>query len=94
MPVLEAQVEGPVCKAAYDLYGVLNIKLYMPGWPDRLFLIPGGKVLFIEFKRPNGGVVSKIQIHIHKLLTTFGFDVQIHDSKKEALQAIARKLET
>lgn len=31
------------------------------GWPDRLCVLPGGVHMFIELKRPKGGVLSRQQ---------------------------------
>jgi hypothetical protein len=31
------------------------------GIPDRLVVLPGGRVLFIEVKKPKGGVIGKLQ---------------------------------
>lgn len=42
------------------------------GWPDRLVILPGGVVAFIEVKRPKGGVVSRLQKEKLKELTALG----------------------
>lgn len=49
----EATVERKVCRDAEKL-GVPNVKIKMPGWPDRQFFIIGGRSLFIEFKNQSG----------------------------------------
>lgn len=44
--------------------GGLCLKWVCPGWsgvPDRIILLPGGRVIFAETKRPQGGRVSKLQ---------------------------------
>lgn len=46
-------VERKVCADAAKL-GVPNVKIKMPGWPDRMFMIVGGRPLFIEFKNQSG----------------------------------------
>ena len=40
------------------------LKWVCPGWtgvPDRIVLLPGGKVVFVELKRPKGGRLSPMQ---------------------------------
>jgi hypothetical protein len=53
-------------------------KLRMPwftGVPDRLVLLPGGRVFFVELKRPKGGKLSRRQEIVHGQLKTLGFKV-------------------
>ena len=44
------------------------------GVPDRIVLLPGGRIIFIETKRPRGGVVSKLQKYWHRKLRGLGFE--------------------
>ena len=86
----EAKIERAVV-AKMRAIGVKVIKLDTSsetGWPDRIVLIPGGRPLFIEFKRPGGGVLSPKQGHIIGWLQAIGYDVQVHDNVKEAVKAI------
>jgi len=56
--------------------GGLCLKWVCPGWsgvPDRIILLPGGRVLFAETKRPKGGEVRKLQEWWHKKLKDLGF---------------------
>lgn len=58
----EASIERAVCARA-KACGWLPIKLGGPGdrgKPDRLFIGPGGQVIFAEFKRP-GRKPTKLQ---------------------------------
>lgn len=76
--------------------GVISIRMsFMPGarqgWPDVLFLVPGGRPLFIEFKKP-GGKATKLQEHRIQQLRKLGYDVEIHDQEDTAKRAIARAL--
>lgn len=44
--------------------GGLCLKWVCPGWagvPDRIVLLPGGRIIFVELKRPKGGVLSERQ---------------------------------
>jgi uncharacterized protein YyaL (SSP411 family) len=90
----ESSIEIKVCNKAFGL-GVRGIKLNIKsstGWPDRMFLIPGGRPLFIEFKKP-GEKPTKKQLHIHTLLRELGYQVEVHDDATTAVQAIAKALE-
>lgn len=53
-------------------------KLRMPwftGVPDRLVLLPGGRVRFVELKRPKGGKLFTRQTIVHGQLRKMGFYV-------------------
>jgi len=56
------------------------------GLPDRLVLMPGGQVFFVELKT-TGQKPRKIQKAIHKKLQKLGFAVYIVDST-ETLKAL------
>lgn len=61
------------------------------GWPDRLIIGPDAKILFIEFKRPDGrGRTSKLQDYIIGKLKDYGFKVIIVESASEALKAVSK----
>ena len=78
---LELDVEKKVCARA-DRMGILHVKLNIRGrrgWPDREFLIRGGKPLFIEFKRP-GEEPEPIQEFIHGQLRDAGYTVLVIDN--------------
>ena len=72
MPVLK-QLESAIearAVAKIKKLGVMSRKMNgmgYRGWPDRLFILPGGKSVFIEFKRP-GGTLTALQAHIHEEL--------------------------
>ena len=58
----------------------LCLKWVCPGWsgvPDRIILLPGGRVLFAETKRPKGGHVEPLQVWWHKTLRRLGFTVWV-----------------
>lgn len=57
-------------------YGGWCLKWVCPGWagvPDRIVLLPGGRIVFVETKRPKGGRLDKRQIRWAQILTDFGF---------------------
>lgn len=55
-------------------------------WPDRLILLPNGKSVLIEFKRP-GGELSPGQRQEIKELRALGHRVAVCESVEEAIRA-------
>jgi hypothetical protein len=53
--------------------------IHVAGIPDRLCLLPGGVVVFVELKAP-GEKPRKLQVHWHKKLRGLGFRVDVVDS--------------
>ncbi|NRG44208.1 VRR-NUC domain-containing protein [Bacillus sp. CRN 9] len=51
------------------------------GVPDRLVLLPGKKIVFVELKAP-GKKPSPIQLAQHRKITKLGFEVFVIDSKE------------
>lgn len=51
------------------------------GIPDRLVLLPGGIVAFIELKRPVGGAFEPLQERWHGKLRQLGFRVYVCNTK-------------
>lgn len=65
-----------------DDTGGMAVKLlsqFLRGLPDRMFLLKGGRVLFVEFKS-TGKKPTKIQEYIHKRIQALGFPVLVVDS--------------
>lgn len=63
MVITEKNVEDYL-KIKVEDAGGMYIKLpaiYTEGIPDRLILMPGGKLAFAELKRPKGGSLSALQ---------------------------------
>lgn len=94
MPRKENRIEVGACTTALARLQVPNIGLKMllganTGWPDRMFLLGNGAVLFIEFKDPDEGEIAPKQQYMINLLRSMGYDVQIHDNKDAAVQAIS-----
>ena len=85
--VLERTIENRVVKLAKERWGIISRKMNGMGfnsWPDRMFLIPNGRPLFIEFKRP-GNVVTPDQAALHVRLRSAGYDVSVCDDAEQAL---------
>ncbi len=71
--------------------GGLAPKLVSPGFdgmPDRLLLLPGGKVAFVEVKAP-GQKPRPLQLSRHKLLTGLGFRVFVLDDVRQVGEIIS-----
>lgn len=51
----------------------------MSGVPDRLCLLPGGRVVFVELKAP-GQRPTPLQLRMHQMLSALGADVRVLDS--------------
>lgn len=77
MTVLEKEIESNL-RDMVKRNGGLCLKWVCPGWsgvPDRIILLPGGKIIFCELKRPRGGRVSKLQAWWRDKLRALGFTV-------------------
>jgi|SRR6267378_11218 len=86
---LEIDIEEEACTKALDL-GVTNVKMKFAGvvgYPDRQFFIPGGRPLFIEFKRPGEPLRAGQKIIIRRL-RYYGYQVEICDTVNEAIEFI------
>ena len=62
--------------------------LVYPGIPDRMILLPGGRVIFMELKRPVGGRFEKLQPWWLRTLARLGFPVHVCRTKQEVDDAI------
>lgn len=65
-----------------DDIGGMAVKLlsqFLRGLPDRMFLLKGGIVIFVEFKS-TGKKPTKIQEYVHKRIQALGFPVLVVDS--------------
>lgn len=48
------------------------------GWPDRICILPNGKIGFVEVKAP-GKQPRPLQLHRHEQLRALGFQVYVLD---------------
>ena len=78
---MEKQIEKHLVEAVEQLGG-LCVKfppLFFRGFPDRIVLLPGGAVVFVETKAP-GQRPRLIQRKVHDHLRRLGFQVEVLDS--------------
>lgn len=80
-------------------HGGMCRKWVCPGWagaPDRILLLPGGLVMFVELKRPTGGEVGKLQDWWAEKLRDLGFPhffVKNHEDVKALEALIVQRLQ-
>src|SRR5690606_36858510 len=68
------------------------LKFISPGWsgaPDRLVLLPAGKIIFVELKAP-GKKPRPLQLKRHEELRQLGFHVEVFDSPEGVVEFIRR----
>jgi len=53
------------------------------GWPDRIVLLPGGTLVWVELKRPHGGRISGAQLLAHEDLRRLGQQVVVCRTREE-----------
>lgn len=74
MTPLEKEIERKLVDLVKK-YGGRCEKWVCPGWsgvPDRIVILPGGTVMFVETKRPKGGRYSALQDKWRDWLTALG----------------------
>lgn len=87
---LESYVERRNLKPAIERLGGVCWKLMpvsMRGIPDRLILLPGARVYFVETKGSEKEPRAS-QLIVHKLLKRLGFEVWVIRNKQEVEQFI------
>lgn len=58
--------------------------LSFTGFPDRIVLMPLGRVYFVELKS-EGKKPTKIQLAVHRILQDLGFQVSVVDREEKLL---------
>lgn len=81
LPESEKTLEKKVAAKIESLGGwsIKMLSTYVTGLPDRLCLLPGGKVLFVEVKT-TGKKPTKIQERVHDRIRKLGFKVLVIDN--------------
>lgn len=86
----EITVEDFLCDEV-ERRGGFTIKLSPKGYkgiPDRLVLLPGGVIIFIELKRPRGGVFARLQKWWRDRIRHVGAAWAICRTHEEVLQVL------
>ena len=88
----EKQIEQQLCHAAREQGGIA-MKLASPsfaGLPDRMVLLPGGHIGFVEVKAP-GKKPRVLQLMRLEFLSRLGFKVYVLD-RPEKIPAVIRSI--
>lgn len=93
--MIEKTVEKELCDRIKNELGGWALKFISPGQngvPDRIVLLPGGRVVFVETKAP-GKKLRKLQEYVRGLIQQLGFKVLRIDTK-EKVEAFVREVQT
>ena len=85
----EKEIESALVKRVKENKGLKFTSPSMTGMPDRIILLPKGKVGFVETKRP-GGEPRPIQKKRIRQFKNLGFKVYVLDSKENIDEIIKR----
>ena len=80
----EKVIEQKLVRAAKNMGGIA-LKYVSPGFdgmPDRIVLLPGGRIGFVEVKAP-GEKPRPLQLSRHGLLRRLGFKVYVLDDEQQ-----------
>lgn len=79
----EKEVERYLCQQVKKKLGGMALKFVSPGLsgvPDRLVLMPGGKITFVETKAPSKKL-RVLQEYVCGMIAALGFEVRMIDTK-------------
>lgn len=85
MTKLEKDIEKKL-RTKVEGMGGRCLKWVCPGWvgvPDRIVLLPGARIYFVETKRPKGGELSAMQKKWREWLTQLGFSCWVVWTEEE-----------
>lgn len=89
----EAAVEKRLADEVKKAGGIC-FKFTSPGFagvPDRIVLLPGAGIAFVEAKAP-GQKPRKLQVKVMSMIRALGFRVEVVDSKEGAVQLVQELL--
>ena len=81
----ESAIEKYLCGTVAKLGGQCY-KFVVParvGYPDRLVILPGGRMFFVELKRPKRGRLGVLQPQRHEELRALGVAVYVVRNRGE-----------
>ncbi len=85
MSTLEKEVESRLRTQVKNKLGGMAVKFVSPGLngvPDRIVLLPHGRIIFVETKAPKEKL-RKLQEYVCGLIRGLGFDVRRIDTKEK-----------
>jgi hypothetical protein len=85
---LEKEIERRVKR---EFPAILSLKTHVRHWPDQIFFLPGGKVIFMEFKQ-KGKKPREGQRACHMRLLEQGFDAWVVDSVERGIEILEEEL--
>lgn len=94
MTAIEKEIENKLTEMV-KRHGGLCLKWVCPGWagvPDRIILLPEGRIIFCELKRPKGGKLRLLQTWWRKRLQAFGF-LSVIIKNAEEVEQLAQIIE-
>jgi len=89
--MMEKTIERKLVKAVKGMGGMAP-KFVSPGYdgmPDRIILLPGGKIAFVEVKAM-GRKPCPLQLHRHEILRRLGFEVFVLDDENQITSMLSR----
>jgi len=80
----EKDLERKLCAEVKKLGGwaIKLLSSQITGLPDRICLLPSGKIFFVEMKS-TGKKPTKIQAIVHNRLRALGFEVYVIDTNEK-----------
>lgn len=87
---LEGSVENYLRDSVKDVGGwcIKLPAIYETGIPDRIVIMPGGKICFVELKRPVGGKHTAIQKYQMNKLKSLGCMARLVSNKADVQKLI------
>ena len=87
--MLEKEIEQKLVRAVKVAGGICPkfVSPGMDGMPDRLILMPGGRMAFVELKAP-GKKPRPLQLHRHDQLRGLGYEVYVVDRPEQISEVI------
>jgi hypothetical protein len=89
--VKEENIERYFCEQVKIIGGIAEkvTVIGARGFFDRLAVLPGGKILLVEIKKPKGGRVSPHQIRRHMAYRALGVVVAVVKTRAEVDRLLA-----